>query len=94
MKGWTTIALLTTLAAGGRDMNSSMPGGRALSERVDFPRGHAQNPLSDAEVDSKFLALAEPRLGRERADAVLRWLWRLDEVQSLDSLMKSMKLSD
>jgi hypothetical protein len=32
MKGWTTIALLTTLAAGGRDMNSSMPGGRAPSE--------------------------------------------------------------
>jgi 2-methylcitrate dehydratase len=66
--------------------------GRTLSECVDFPRGHAQNPLSDAEVDAKFLALAGPRLGRERADAVLHWLWRLDEARSWDAL--TTKLSD
>src|SRR5262249_23770409 len=60
--------------------------GRTLSERVDFPRGHARNPLSDVEVESKFQALAGARLGRERADGVLRWLWRLDETRNWNEL--------
>jgi len=66
--------------------------GRTLSERVDFPRGHAQNPLSDAQVDAKFLALTGARLGRERADAVLRCLWRLDEARDWDTLMSLVKM--
>ena len=68
--------------------------GRTLGERVDYPRGHAQNPLSDAEVEAKFQALAGTRLGRERADAVLRWVWRLDEARDWDGLMSLMKLSN
>src|SRR5213593_3369731 len=66
--------------------------GRTLSERVDFPRGHAQNTLSDAQVDAKFLALTGARLGRERADAVLRCLWRLDEARDWDTLMSLVKM--
>jgi 2-methylcitrate dehydratase len=68
--------------------------GRTLSERVDYPRGHAQNPLSDAEVEEKFHVLAGPRLGRERAEAVLRWLWRLDEARGWEGFMSLMKMSD
>ena len=68
--------------------------GRTLSKRVDYPRGHAQNPLSDAEVEAKFHWLAGPRLGRERADAVLRWVWRLDEAHGWDGFMSLMKTSD
>src|SRR2546428_6854945 len=54
--------------AAGNILTVRLRDGRTLSERVDFPRGHAQNPLSDAEVDAKFQALTGPRLGRERAD--------------------------
>ena len=68
--------------------------GRTLSERVDFPRGHAQNPLSDAQVETKFQALAGARLGPERADAVLRWLWRLDEARDWDTLLSLVKMPD
>jgi 2-methylcitrate dehydratase len=68
--------------------------GRTLSQRVDYPRGHAQNPLSDAEVEAKFLALAGPRLGRERAEAVLRWLWRLDQARDWDAPVSLMKMPD
>src|SRR5437667_6782632 len=66
--------------------------GRTLSERVDFPRGQPHNPLSDAQVDAKFLALTGARLGRERADAVLRCLWRLDEARDWDTLMSLVKM--
>jgi len=80
--------------AAGNIVTVRLRDGRTLSERVDYPRGHAQNPLSDEEVEAKFQALAGARLGRERADAVLRWLWRLDEARGWEALMTSMKVSD
>jgi 2-methylcitrate dehydratase len=60
--------------------------GRALSERVDYPPGHAKNPLTDLEVEAKFHALAEPLLGRVRAEAALRWLWQMDHAGQVAEL--------
>src|SRR5205807_1578912 len=45
--------------------------GRQLVHEVEFPRGHARNPMTDAEVEQKFRRLVEPRYGKERADSVL-----------------------
>ncbi len=80
--------------AAGNIVTVRLRDGRTLSERVDHPRGHAQNPLSDSEVEAKFQALAGARLGRERAEAVLHWLWRLDEAHGWDGFMSLMKTSD
>ena len=66
-------------------------GGRELSARVDHPRGHACNPMTDAEVESKFRALATPQLGRERAGAALEWLWRLDHATNFEALWKMLQ---
>ena len=60
--------------------------GRTLSERVDYPHGHARNPLTDAEVESKFHSMADPVLGSDRANALCRWLWRLDQNERLEEL--------
>ena len=43
--------------------------GRVLRDRVENPRGHWDNPLSDAELRAKFLALAGPALGSAAARA-------------------------
>jgi len=61
--------------------------GRAFSERVDYPRGHARNPLTDAEVEAKYHSLADSVVDRKRADTLLRWLWRLDEAREWHSLI-------
>src|SRR6266496_717763 len=39
--------------------------GRRLTKRVDYPMGHAKNPLKDSQVEEKFSVLVEPMLGRE-----------------------------
>jgi len=44
--------------------------GRRLHARVEDPRGHWDNPLSDGELRAKFLGLAEPVLGADAARAV------------------------
>ena len=52
-----------------------------MVREVEFPRGHAENPMTDAEVEGKFRALAEARYGKERADAVLAKCWKLEELK-------------
>ena len=67
--------------------------GGALSERVDHPRGHARNPLTDAEVEAKFCALAEPLLDQTRARAALRWLWKMEEARHIAELLPLIEVS-
>lgn len=66
--------------------------GRAFSERVDYPRGHARNPLTNAEVEAKFHSLASAILSRERADLALRRLWELDKVYEWRTLTSSIEV--
>jgi 2-methylcitrate dehydratase len=62
--------------------------GRQLSKEVEFPRGHAGNPMTDAEVEAKFRALVEPRFGRATADAVLAKCWKFEDVINVADVLK------
>src|SRR5262245_44723924 len=62
--------------------------GRRLTQEVEFPRGHAGNPMTDAEVEAKFRSLVEPRYGRKTADAVLDRCWKFDEVTNVTKVLE------
>src|SRR5262245_20423832 len=64
--------------------------GRKLSLEVEFPRGHAGNPMTDAEVEAKFRAVAEPRYGKERAAEIIRRCWDLENLTSVTELIRLM----
>ena len=61
--------------------------GRRLTKRVDYPLGHAKNPLKDSEVEAKFNALVEPIFGSDRAQKIIDLVWNLDEAKNVDQLM-------
>ncbi|MCS6863862.1 MAG: MmgE/PrpD family protein [Gemmataceae bacterium] len=61
--------------------------GRQLVKEVEFPRGHAGNPMTDAEVEAKFRRLAEPRYGPAKADQILARCWELEKLTSVTELM-------
>ncbi len=61
--------------------------GRRLVREVEFPRGHAHNPMTDAEVEQKFRTLVEPRYGPQKASQMLAMCWKLDELKSMKDLM-------
>src|SRR5438552_2834572 len=61
--------------------------GRRLTERVDYPLGHAKNPLKDSQVEEKFNVLVEPMLGSDRARKIIEIAWKLDEAKNVDELM-------
>ena len=65
-----------------------LAGGRRLTKRVDYPLGHAKNPLKDSEVEEKFSALVLPVLGKRRATKILDFVWKLDEAPNVNELMK------
>jgi 2-methylcitrate dehydratase len=62
--------------------------GRKLVKEVEFPRGHAENPMTDGEVEHKFRTLAVPRFGQERAERVLQTCWKLDRLRQAKELVR------
>jgi 2-methylcitrate dehydratase len=63
--------------------------GQRLTKRVDYPLGHAKNPMKDSEVESKFRALVEPELGKARAKKIVDLVWKLDRSANVDALLKA-----
>src|SRR5262244_1299901 len=61
--------------------------GRRLTERADYPKGHTENPMTDADVERKFRDLSEDVLGKTQTAGVLETLWRLDEVLRIGAVM-------
>jgi 2-methylcitrate dehydratase len=62
--------------------------GRQLVREIEFPRGHAHNPMTDEEVEQKFRTLVEPKYGKEKADRMLAVCWSLDKVQKASELIE------
>jgi len=58
-------------------------GGRTSSRLQPTRKGDPELPLSDADLDDKFIELAGPVLGAQRAHAVLGRLWSLDSARAL-----------
>jgi 2-methylcitrate dehydratase PrpD len=48
-------------------------------------KGDPDMPLSDAELEGKYLELTSPVLGEERARRLLARLWRLEKEPRLDA---------
>ena len=59
-----------------------------MVKEVEFPRGHAKNPMTDAEVEKKFRSLVEPRYGKDRAQQVLDACWRLEQLANAGELVR------
>jgi 2-methylcitrate dehydratase len=61
--------------------------GERLSEIASYPRGHARNPMTDTEIDDKFLAQADRVLPPDRRDALLHALWEIDHADAIGAVL-------
>jgi 2-methylcitrate dehydratase len=61
--------------------------GQRLTERAEYPKGHARNPMTDDEINAKFRDLSADLLGPARADAALQALWRLEEADRVGAVV-------
>ncbi len=63
--------------------------GQHYTAAVSHPKGHWQNPFSDAEVDEKFLGLATTVLPLQQCNTALQHLWAIEQAPSLQPLLDS-----
>lgn len=61
--------------------------GRRLTSRVELPLGHWDNPLSDADLQAKFLRLAGAALGAARAAKAAALVARVEQPDALRRLL-------
>lgn len=62
--------------------------GRTLAKRVDYPRGHAGNPMSDEEVIRKFKGLAGGVVSDATADRIVNQSLNFDTLRSPAELLE------
>ncbi len=65
--------------------------GRHLTQQLDYPKGDPRNPLTDAEVEEKFAALAEGVLSSRAQKQLKEAIWKLEKIGSISQLMALMK---
>lgn len=68
------------------EVTVQLKNGRRVAERVQYPLGHPARPLTDADLDEKYLECAALRLGETGAERSLRTLRSLENVESLADL--------
>jgi 2-methylcitrate dehydratase len=65
--------------------------GSEFEKQLDFSKGDPRNPLSDAEVEEKFAALADPMMSKSAQDRVKDAVWNLEKVPSVSALMELLR---
>lgn len=66
------------------DITITCTDGTKVNKRVDFPRGHAENPMSDDEVFNKFHRLAEGVVSRSTADRIVEQIMDFDSLDKIN----------
>lgn len=82
-----SVVLDDTVEGTGAVVELELTDGRRLTDRRPVPRGDEQDPLSMADVRSKFLAAAAGVLPDDTAATALGRLERIDELPSIDGAL-------
>jgi 2-methylcitrate dehydratase len=72
-------------------VNITTVDGKNFTKQLDYPKGDPRNPLSDAEIEEKFAALADGVLSKKAQEKLKDAIWNLEKVGSVSKLMALMK---
>lgn len=74
------------------EVTLTLADGTVMSERVAQATGSPGNPVTDAQLDAKFLGLAGSVLPKARARRLLDTLWALEQVEDMAAVVASCRL--
>jgi 2-methylcitrate dehydratase len=72
-------------------VNITATDGRSFSKQLDYPKGDPRNPLTDAEIEEKFAALAEGVLSKGAQAKLKEAIWSVEKTGSVSKLMALMR---
>jgi len=61
--------------------------GEKLSELVEYHRGHHKNPMTDEEIEQKFISLTKDLLSPAQTKKLLARVWNLEQIDDVGKLM-------
>jgi 2-methylcitrate dehydratase len=70
------------------ELDVIMKSGDRYSAEVPYHLGHYKNPMSDSEVEAKFLSLAKDLLSPTQIDALLEKLWNLEKEEDIGEILR------
>jgi 2-methylcitrate dehydratase PrpD len=86
LRGRITATVDGAQEEGSGEVTVVLTDGRELTEVVDHATGTPENPLSDAQLEDKFRALAGRTLSEAQVERALSRLWALEELESVGEL--------
>ena len=57
--------------------------GRQITKMIEFPKGEPENPMSESELQEKFMSLSTTVLTKKRANKILESVYAIDEVSDV-----------
>ena len=75
------------------ELTLTLDDGSKHTERVAHATGTLDNPMSDAQIEEKFLALTQSVLGTSRAERLLETLGRLEIVEDMNEIVELCRAS-
>jgi 2-methylcitrate dehydratase len=66
--------------------------GERIVELAQYPKGHSNNPMSDADMNSKFGAMCAGVVATTRRDALLSAFWDIDQAADLDDVFELLRI--
>lgn len=75
------------------ELTLTLDDGSEHTERVAHATGTLDNPMSDTQIEEKFLALTQSVLGTSRAERLLDTLGRLEIVEDMNDIVELCRVS-
>ena len=69
-------------------MTITLADGSTIQSYIQSPRGHANNPLGEAEVERKFMSLSRDYCDEAQSREILSTLFKLDGVRDIGEIMR------
>jgi 2-methylcitrate dehydratase len=64
--------------------------GKSYTMRIDYPKGHPKNPMSDDEIKTKFKSMASRYMTPKRMERIIQMIYELENLQDIGDLMKEL----
>ena len=63
-----------------------MKNGKTYTARVDYPRGHAKNPMADREVEDKFRSMVSKHMSEKKMNQLIDVVMDLENISDIRTL--------
>jgi 2-methylcitrate dehydratase PrpD len=78
-----------TIAPDGAEVTARLQDGRSLVSRIEHCVGSASRPMTDSDLERKFVGLAEAVIGPQRTREVIGMSWGVQRLADVGALARA-----